>query len=120
MKQYLIFNTDGTIKELATSKLEFIKTDYNLDYQVNISYKKNNFIIIYNNNSEFENISKIPFFYSKVHGDIIMFKVDDFDNFKIKSLTEKSYIKLIEDNKEYIDYSSDDFNPDTCDGKNTC
>jgi len=49
-----------------------------------------------------------------------MFKVDDFDNFKIKSLTEKSYIKLIEDNKEYIDYSSDDFNPDTCDGKNTC
>ena len=49
-----------------------------------------------------------------------MFKVNNFIEYKIKSLSELFYFKMINTSIQYIDYSSDDFNPDTCTKINLC
>lgn len=116
MKKYLIFQTDGIISERETNSIDLINNNYN-----KYIFKNNYYILLIDNTTNKElNISKIPFNNQIIYGDIKMYRVNNFIDFKLKSLSENFYIKFINNIKEYIDYSSDDFNPDTCDKNNTC
>ena len=114
MKKYLIFQTDGTILEYEIQSIDLINNNYS-----KYEFKNNYYILIIEQNDDF-NISKIPFLNKDIYGIIKMFRVNDFIDLKLKSLSETFYFKTINTTKEYIDYSSDDFNPDTCDEDNTC
>ena len=119
MKKYLVFQNDGTINENCTNSLSI--SDYKNENENNYytySYKNENYVVFIENNHT-QNMSKIPFL-EPCTGIIILFKVENFDNLKIKSFTENMYIKVLNIHTEYIDYSSDDFNPDTCDKLKNC
>ena len=113
MKKYLVFQNDGTINEKTINSLSI--SENNFDQYI---YKNENYVVFIENNHT-QNISKIPFM-EPCTGIIILFKVENFDNLKIKSLTENMYIRLLNIHTEYMDYSSDDFNPDTCDKLKNC
>jgi hypothetical protein len=120
MKSYIILKNDGSIIE---KKIKSIKDLYNdntsnlfkIEY---LTYKNNYFILITNSDNNNINISNIPFSNNKEYnGNIYILLVNNFTEKKIKNLNEEKYIKLIKltVNINYIDdYSSDDYNPDTC------
>jgi len=114
MKKYLTFQTDGTILESEIKTIDIINNNYS-----KYEFKNNYYVLIIEENENL-NISKIPFLNINIHGIIKMFRVNNFSDLKLKSLSESFYFKNINTNIEYIEYSSDDFNPDTCDEDNTC
>jgi len=121
MKNYLNFNKCGTVDELKTNQVIFKKSDYNFEHLEEKKYKQEIFIILYNSTNEDNsaNHSKIPFIDNKIYSNILLFKVNNFEEYKLKNISEEYYIKLI-NKEEYIDYSSDDFNPDTCNELKKC
>lgn len=120
MKSYIILKNDGSIIE---KKIKSIKDLYNdntsnlfkIEY---LTHKNNYFILITNSDNNNINISNIPFSNNKEYnGNIYILLVNNFTEKKVKNLNEEKYIKLIKltVNINYIDdYSSDDYNPDTC------
>ena len=116
MKKYLIFQTDGLIieKTITITNINIIYDNYH-----KYEFKNNYYIIIIEPNINL-NISNIPFIKNDIYGTIKMFKVNNFIDFKLKSLSEICYFKIINTNIDYLDYSSDDFNPDTCKNINSC
>lgn len=117
MKKYLLFQTNGIIEECQTNSIDLINNNYN-----KYIFKNNYYLLLIDNKTNKElNISKIPFNDNNdIYGNIKMYRVNNFIDLKLKSLSENFYLKYINNIKEYIDYSSDDFNPDTCDKNNTC
>ena len=121
MKKFLSFQTDGTIIEEHTKNVIFKEIDYKYEFCYKCIYKNEYYIVLTNiNNINIKNISIIPFLENNINGVIYILKVNDFQDYRIKSLTENSYSKIFNSSKEYFDYSSDDFNPDTCDKLKNC
>ena len=64
MKTYLEFSVDGDITEIKTKNKSFDANDYINDYKFveNINYNKYIFILLYNNDNNEKNITKLPFY----------------------------------------------------------
>jgi len=123
MKTYLLLTKDGTLKEEKTKNIKFNLNEYeNFNKFKKCYYNNEYYYIVYNDDNRQQlNIIDIPFNEDKLYGDIIIINTDNEDN--LKSFTEKKYLKLLIKNKnenELCDYSSDDFNPDTCEKLKNC
>ena len=114
MKKYLIFKENGIIIEDTLEELNLIDNNY-----YKYEFKNNCYILLIEPSNNL-NISNIPFIKDEIYGIIKMFKVNNFIEYKIKSLSELFYFKMMNTSIQYIDYSSDDFNPDTCTKINLC
>tara|TARA_A100001015_G_C14476895_1_gene513949 strand:+ start:169 stop:513 length:345 start_codon:yes stop_codon:yes gene_type:complete len=111
MKTYLHFSTEGEVTEIKTNDKLFNSDSYkDYTYIENITHNSNNFIILFNKNTnEKKNITSLPFYNKELFGNFILFIIDNQNN--IKSLTENKFLKFINVSKKNInDYSSDDFN----------
>ena len=111
MKTYLHFSIEGDVIEIKTKNKLFNKKNYkDFTYIENINHNSNNFIILYNKNKDDKkNITSLPFYKKELFGDFILFIIDTENN--IKSLSEKKFLKFINNSQQSInDYSSDDFN----------
>tara|TARA_B110000858_G_scaffold180876_1_gene218867 strand:+ start:859 stop:1239 length:381 start_codon:yes stop_codon:yes gene_type:complete len=126
MKSYIILKNDGSIIEKKVKSLLQLYNDntnnlYKIEY---LTHKNNHFILISNTDDNNINISSIPFSNNKEYnGNIYILLVNNFTEKKMRNLNEEKYIKLIKltVNIDYInDYSSDDYNPDTCKKNYSC
>ena len=111
MKTYLRFSTEGDVIEIKTKDKLFNGENYkDFTYIEYVTHNSNNFIILYNKNTDDKkNITSLPFYKKDVFGDFILFIIDSQNN--IKSLTEKKFLKFLNISQQSInDYSSDDFN----------
>jgi len=116
MKIYLQFSTIGEITELKTKDKLFNKETFN-NYSIieYVDHDKYRFVICKNNiNNLQKNITFLPFYQLDIHGDFLLFLIDNDNN--IISLTESKFLKFTNkklQNSSSLnnieEYSSDDF-----------
>lgn len=135
-KTYVEIDTSGTIKEKTFSEkftniqeLNIYLTQlYYKNFEHNIyEYLKNKYIVFYLKYLNIKNIAKLPFTDDIFSSNILIFKIKEKENENtiiFKTLTEEKYLKLIDNKNNFsediLNYSSDDFNPDTCNNDKKC
>jgi len=111
----LYFNLDGNVSE--------IKIDENILLYQHFDYSfKNKLYRVYvepNNNDDRnkKKTIKLPFS-DNFNNNLILLNLDK--DYNIKSLSFRKYSEIIIKNSLVLEYSSDDFSPDTCDNKGIC
>mgnify|MGYP001436213469 CR=1 FL=1 len=108
MRVGLLLKRNGEISQI---NFDFCrdKFDINRFPEYNNFKTYNNYIVLYNDNSEEVNITTLPFTEDKFNGDILLVKIDK--NMNIVNFNIESYVKIL--SKIYIEendmcYSSDE------------
>lgn len=112
----LYFNLDGNVSEIIIDEniLLYQHFDYSFRNKLYRVY------VVPNNNDNNNNVNKtikLPFS-DNFNNNLILLNLDK--DYNIKSLSFKKYSEIIIKNSLVLEYSSDDFSPDTCDNKGIC
>tara|TARA_B100000963_G_scaffold361971_2_gene401458 strand:+ start:4691 stop:5020 length:330 start_codon:yes stop_codon:yes gene_type:complete len=105
MKTYLVFKTDGSLYEKETLSTRFNIREF-IDYKMYKTY--NNYIVLYNENENELNITKLFFTTDKFKGNIAVLKIknENITNFKLKKYL-KLCIKIYKPDKDCMYYTSE-------------